>query len=731
MPSIYKTLFLLSLLGFIPSAFAKYQVCSITINSPDEIEAFKEHLSPDNFEFIELLPSNTEGYAKHDSHWFSEACLKDYKCDILVISGHFGGTFFGASGFTLPTELMEQKSCKQSCPGILSQVKEIFLFGCNTLADKSKDTRTYQEYLKVLLDDGMARETAERVVASRYSPLESPFYERMNFIFTGSRTVYGFDQLSPLGKHIRTPLNNYFTKIKKKYGSYNNYFKKKAYDRSKNKELLEALKITTISQVHLPSLPEDVNQSILSQNKCKLVDDKLDLDQRVQSLENVFTTNKYGSAFFAIEHFLSRNQNRMLDTKEGRKVFRNIQNNSDYKKTFLGFFNYLEHLPYIKVVYLNILRRFRWIDSVDFNFKIKKEILNLIKEPNSESYLSTLLLLEDGQIKKEQFYFTKEELPTSYIQNVWSLLILEKLKVNAPHLQYSILDFCFEHLETEKALCYQALNTLAHIKPQKSLATNIFRLMKRKEDAGLTFYGLRALGQTQTEDVNIQAQMATYLDHEDSWIKVEALDSLLALDKPIEEIQDIVSNYLLEADKKLATKILNFFSNVDIQSNKVMDDILNHLMKNKNDPSMLKQSILAFKSTYKLSDYVVTYFYSILDTTEELTNFYFLLEVIPQFKTHDIGIYYRISQFYKLEDTDVKLAILDKISPLNWFHPEVQPELIHYLFDINRFVRKASLQFLLGLDNLEPRLLKKLQSIENSTNQSEKLQKHLEDLLAS
>ena len=32
-----------------------------------------------------------------------------------------------------PTDEMERASCSDSCPGLFSQLKEVYLFGCNTL----------------------------------------------------------------------------------------------------------------------------------------------------------------------------------------------------------------------------------------------------------------------------------------------------------------------------------------------------------------------------------------------------------------------------------------------------------------------------------------------------------------------------------------------------------------------------------------------------------------------
>ena len=331
-----KWIFCFSFFVFSSSAFGKYQVCSITINSSDEIETFQQHLSSKHFDFVELLPTDKEHYKDHDSHWFYEACKKDYKCDILVVSGHFGGTFFGKSGFALPTDLLEEQSCNKSCSSILSNVKEIFLFGCNTLSNKEKDTRTYEQYLKVLLDDGMARETAERVVAARYSPLEAPFYKRMNFIFSGSETVYGFDQLSPLGEHISGSLTNYFKSIDKNYGSYHEYLNKKSYQRKQNNELLTNLKHTTISQAYLPSIPKDKKDQILFTNKCVLFNKEAPFVKRAEALKNLFKSDNSGSAFFAIEYFLGNHQEDMVEG-EGRDVFRDLRNNSTFYKKFQSF----------------------------------------------------------------------------------------------------------------------------------------------------------------------------------------------------------------------------------------------------------------------------------------------------------------------------------------------------------------------------------------------------------
>ena len=51
--------------------------------------------------------------------------------------GHFAGTEFYSSRFdvneSLPVDEMERVQCSDSCPGLFSQLKEVYLFGCDSL----------------------------------------------------------------------------------------------------------------------------------------------------------------------------------------------------------------------------------------------------------------------------------------------------------------------------------------------------------------------------------------------------------------------------------------------------------------------------------------------------------------------------------------------------------------------------------------------------------------------
>src|SRR5258708_7014629 len=109
----------------------KKTVCTITVNSPDEKEIFQRNLPKDEFQFVELVERGRPD-------WLASSCHAGVRCDVLVISGHFdSGTEFYTDRLDsrefLPVDEMERVACSDSCPGLFSQLKEVYLFGCNTL----------------------------------------------------------------------------------------------------------------------------------------------------------------------------------------------------------------------------------------------------------------------------------------------------------------------------------------------------------------------------------------------------------------------------------------------------------------------------------------------------------------------------------------------------------------------------------------------------------------------
>src|SRR5260221_14412594 len=157
MPTPARYLFLVALFAavFAHDAGAdKKTVCTITVNSADEKEAFRRNLPPDRFQFVELVERGR-------ADWLASACQQKIRCDVLVVSGHYDGynEFYsdrlGAHEF-LPADELERASCSNSCSGLFSQLKEGYLFGCNTLNPEALK-RTSAEIERSLVRSGYSR----------------------------------------------------------------------------------------------------------------------------------------------------------------------------------------------------------------------------------------------------------------------------------------------------------------------------------------------------------------------------------------------------------------------------------------------------------------------------------------------------------------------------------------------------------------------------------------------
>src|SRR5713101_7677627 len=186
---------------------AKKTVCSITVNSPDEKEAFRRSLPPDKFQFVELVERGR-------SAWLESACRQGIRCDVLVISGHYdgGNEFFSeyldAREF-LPVAEMERVSCSDSCPGLFSPLKEVYLFGCNTLNPEAVRSAS-AEIGRSLVRSGYSRADADRLSRALSARHGESSRDRMRLIFKDVPTIYGFSSVAPLGPTAAFFLDRYF-----------------------------------------------------------------------------------------------------------------------------------------------------------------------------------------------------------------------------------------------------------------------------------------------------------------------------------------------------------------------------------------------------------------------------------------------------------------------------------------------------------------------------------------
>jgi hypothetical protein len=182
-------------------------VCTITINSSDEKETFRRNLPEADYQFVELVERG-----KPD--WFGSACRKDVRCDVLVVSGHFDdGTEFYSDRLgareSLPVEAMERAACSASCASLFSQLKEVYLFGCNTLESAPLKLAS-GEIGRSLVRSGHSIADAEhfsRQLAERYGESNR---DRMRRVFKDVPVIYGFSSKAPLGAAAGPVLERYF-----------------------------------------------------------------------------------------------------------------------------------------------------------------------------------------------------------------------------------------------------------------------------------------------------------------------------------------------------------------------------------------------------------------------------------------------------------------------------------------------------------------------------------------
>ncbi len=182
-------------------------VCTVTINSSDEKEAFQRHLPRDKYQFVELVQ-------RGQPDWLASACQRGVSCDALIISGHFDdGTEFYTDRHDdrefLTVHEMQRASCSASCPGLFAQVKEVYLFGCNTLKSEPRHVAS-AEIARSRVRAGHSQPEAERLAALLSERYGQSNRDRLRHVFKDVPLLYGFSSAAPLGRTAGPLLERYF-----------------------------------------------------------------------------------------------------------------------------------------------------------------------------------------------------------------------------------------------------------------------------------------------------------------------------------------------------------------------------------------------------------------------------------------------------------------------------------------------------------------------------------------
>ena len=542
-------------LGGTQWALAKYQVCSITINSSDEIKAFKKHLNSEDFNFVELVPLSQKS-RPNDIHWFKKACKQNYKCDLMVISGHFGGLFFGENhNYILPVNIMERQACSGACEGLLSNVKEVFLFGCNTLAGKTKDQRTPEELLQVYLDHDYSRDMAEIMVANRYLPFGLSFEEQMRLVFSGPSHIYGFTSLSPLGRYLKAPLANYFDIIKNQYGSYKAYLDQKT-PLSNNPAFLSTIAGSSTETTGI-KLEETLFPDF--QKMCHLYKQSTTKKGGLKVIEELMDQGKASKAFYAIKSFILENQ---PFTGESQHTFSTIKENIGLKEEFTQLYRQISHnLPYVRIQFLNFLKGFGWVSDSLYKQDLKKHTLQIAIESNSEAFDFVTALIYDEQVNTGSLNLTAKDFPATFYKSVWSPLILETLNVKDYLAHRRLMNLCLSRVQKDvqdrnkkPVICYQVFKSLGHLNVSDKLTVQKMANFLNYSHDGLIYFAIYGLAKARVGTREIHLQISQHFNHHDPHIQKRAIWAVGHLNSKNDTVNNRLVKLLDQIGKNIQTR---------------------------------------------------------------------------------------------------------------------------------------------------------------------------------
>lgn len=363
-------LYLIVFLFLLPAFATKKNICAITINSENEFNSFRKTLPSEQFNFYELTSSDSK-------NWFKNACASKIQCDVLIISGHFATQFFGDRGLNLTTQQLEENSCQQSCDGITQKPREVFLFGCNTLADKKPDQRTPEQYMRILMNDGFRESTARAIAMARYSPIDHSFRQRMGHVFHDAAIVYGFSAAGPKGHIAESSVRQFL----KNFGDYSKHLDRLANNDSKElsisqKNWNQNFKIYNgSSEINKGDIKTETELVCQANDYTKSKKNALvGLDQLLNKGNRL--------AYLLLTEKLLRNLTPSMLSLEEKQAFISIKNNLEFKNEVLSGFKYLSYNIELSLKIIRMMDNLGWLNQEQYQNLTNQTLGNFLTQPN-------------------------------------------------------------------------------------------------------------------------------------------------------------------------------------------------------------------------------------------------------------------------------------------------------------------------------------------------------------
>jgi hypothetical protein len=401
----------------------KKTVCSITVGSADEKESFRRHLPADDFEFVELVERGRP-------NWLASACRKGVRCDVLLISGHFddGSEFYSGkldAHESLPTDELQRASCSASCPALFSQLKEVYLFGCNTL-DAGARRSASAEIGRSLVRAGYSSVDAERVSLALNERYGESNRDRMRQIFPGVPVIYGFSSKAPLGAAAGPMLERYFqSNAGGEIGSGR-----------VNPKLVNLFAASSMTVA--PGLSSSEPQAAFRRDVCRLADDGSGTAQKLEFVHRFLQREMAEVRMFLdhLEAYVAALGEAERQTPPVAKVLAEIARDEPTKSKYLAFARDADS-PAVRARMLSLADKLGWLSAADERAEQLRMIGELIaKDAVGASEVSLVCALnDDGALGRERSVLHVAAAQASKVPNAAVLACLGSAESHARMLR--------------------------------------------------------------------------------------------------------------------------------------------------------------------------------------------------------------------------------------------------------------------------------------------------------
>lgn len=336
-------------------------VCTITINSADEREVFKRHLPAGDYRFVELV--------RHGQpDWFAQACRERVSCDALIISGHFDdGTEFYTDRYedreALPVTELQQAACSASCGNLFGQLKEVYLFGCNTLKSDPRNVAG-GEALRSLIRAGKTEAEAQRIASAWSERYGESNRERLRHIFKNVPVLYGFSSKAPLGRTAGPLLERYFQTAPAGEVASGRV----------SQTMLQLFGPT--SMIAVPGLADGDAQTAYRSDMCALADDAPSAANKLAFVHRVLQRDAAEVRLFLdhLERFMGTIEPQARRQPAVAQALAAIEHDQAARERFLAFLRDVDEAP-VQARLIELARGFGWLADE----QARAEFLGLVR----------------------------------------------------------------------------------------------------------------------------------------------------------------------------------------------------------------------------------------------------------------------------------------------------------------------------------------------------------------